>query len=51
MKCSINTSNIVYFQGPVDTNAKVGCTLVNVTGMDIDVLESYREVAAKLKDS
>ena len=51
VNCSINANNIVYFQEPVDTNAKVGCTLINVTGMDIDVVESYREVAAKLKDS
>jgi hypothetical protein len=51
VKCSINASNVVYFQEPIDTNAKVGCTLINVTGMDIDVVESYREVAAKFKGS
>jgi hypothetical protein len=51
VKCSINSNNIVYFQELVDTNVKVGCTLVNVTGMDIDVVESYREVAGKFKDS
>jgi hypothetical protein len=51
IKCSINASNIVYIQEPIDTNTTVGCTLVNVTGMDIDVLEPYRDVAAKFKNS
>jgi hypothetical protein len=51
VKCSINASNIVYFQEPIDTNTNVGCTLINVTGMDINVVESYRDVAAKFKDS
>jgi hypothetical protein len=51
VKCSINASNIVFFQEPVDTNTNVGCTLVNVTGMDIDVVEPYRDVTAKFKDS
>jgi hypothetical protein len=51
VKCSMNTGNIVYFQESIDTNTNVGCTLVNVTGMDIDVVESYRDVAAKFKES
>jgi hypothetical protein len=51
VKCSINASNIVFFQEPVDTNTNVGCTLVNVTGMDIDVVEPYRDVTARFKDS
>jgi hypothetical protein len=50
-KCSVNANNIVYFQEPIDTSTNVGCTLVNVTGMNIDVLEPYRDVAAKFKDS
>jgi|HubBroStandDraft_6_1064221.scaffolds.fasta_scaffold3000639_1 hypothetical protein len=51
VKCSLNAANIVYFQQPVDSNTNAGCTLVDLTGRDIDVVESYQEVAAKFKNS
>jgi hypothetical protein len=49
VKWSVNQSNVVYLQEPLE--AEVGCTLVDVAGMDIHVVESYVEVKAKLKDS
>jgi hypothetical protein len=49
-KWTVNTSNIVYFQEPTDLDSKVGCTLVDTTGADFDVVEPYREVSVKFKD-
>jgi hypothetical protein len=49
VKWSVNQNNIIYFQESIDT--EVGCTLVDVAGTDIDVVESYKDVKAKLKDS
>jgi len=51
VKCSLNPSNIVYFQQPLDSAGNVGCSLVDVTGKDIDVVESYQDVTAKVKNS
>jgi hypothetical protein len=51
VKWSVNQNNIVYFQESTAAEAKVGCTLVDTAGTDIDVVESYQEVKAKLKDS
>lgn len=51
VRCSLNSPNIVYVQEPTDSDTKVGCTLITVTGMDIDVAEPYRDVIAKFKDS
>jgi hypothetical protein len=49
VKWSVNQNNVIYFQESIDT--RVGCTLVDVSGTDIDVVESYQDVKAKLKDS
>ena len=46
---SVNPNNIIYFQESID--AEVGCTLVDVAGTDIDVVESHKDVKTKLKDS
>jgi hypothetical protein len=51
VKWSVNPSNIVYFQEPIDVNSKVGCTLVDVGGRDLDVVESYQDVKIKFKDA
>ena len=42
VKWSINPSNVVYIQEPIED--KIGCTLVDVTGRDVDVVESYQDV-------
>jgi hypothetical protein len=51
VKCSLNASNIVYFQAPLEGDAGSGCTLTDITGRDIAVVESYPEVAAKFRDA
>jgi hypothetical protein len=51
VKCSVNPANIVYFQEPPEANAKVGCTLIPVSGIEIEVVESYQIVKSKLKES
>jgi hypothetical protein len=51
VKCSVNPANIVYFMEPTEPNAKVGCTLVPVSGTEIDVVEAYQVVKSKLKES
>lgn len=51
VKWSVNQANVVYFQEPVDAEAKVGCTLVNVAGVEVNVTESYEAVGARLKES
>jgi hypothetical protein len=50
VKCSVNPSNIVYFQEPTEANTKVGCTLIPVSGIEIEVVESYQIVKSKLKE-
>jgi hypothetical protein len=49
VKWSANPSNIVYVQEPIDVKDKVGCSLVDITGRDIDVVESYQDVKGKLQ--
>jgi len=51
VRCSLNATNIVYFQQPIDSSTNSGCTLVDSTGRDIDVVESYQDVAAKFKNA
>jgi hypothetical protein len=51
VKWSVNQNNIVYFQESISTEANAGCSLIDVAGTEIDVVESYQEVKAKLKDS
>ena len=50
-KWSVNPNNIVYIQQPIESNSTIGCTLVDVSGKDIDVVESYQDVLTKLKNT
>jgi hypothetical protein len=36
---------------PSEVQLQVGCTLVNVAGTDVNVVETYKEVKAQFKDS
>ena len=51
VKWSVNPNNIVYVQQPVEGDSTGGCTLVDLTGKDIDVVEAYQDVMAKVKNT
>jgi hypothetical protein len=50
VKWSINPNNLVYIQARVEGVSIGGCTLVDLTGKDVDVVETYQDVMAKLKN-
>jgi len=51
VKWSVNPNNVVYFQEPVEGDPQAGCMLFPAAGLEIYVVESYRDVKAKLSIS
>lgn len=49
VKWSVNPSNIISIQEPIDQT--MGCILVDTSGKDTEVVESYQDVKAKLATS
>jgi len=51
VKCSVNPSNVVYIQEPIQSDLQAGCMLFPVAGLEIYVAESYQDVKKKLSIS